>query len=1193
MGYGAVLLSGILSFSPPDISPIPPLGTFRHIDLDHGLSDTHLRSIVQDREGFLWFGTLDGLNRYDGYEIRIFAHDPANPRSLASNYVQTLHVDRSGTLWVGTLGGGLHRYAPRTRDFDRFQHDPDDAESLASDEVFSICDEEGGVLWIATSKGLDRFLVSSRRFHHFQHDPDDSGSLADDNVYAVIRDRQGSIWVGTGRGLDRMERSAGQVRFGHYRHDPDDPQSLSHDYINALYEDEDETLWVGTWGGGLDKLDRGRRDFVRYGDLGFAGTFIWAIFGDRGGRVWVGAWNGGLQFRDRGSDSFRVYRHDSENPSSLSHDNVTSIYEDREGLVWVGTGGGGVSVLDPSRKPFSNVALGASGRAGPSSTDVRAIEEDENGVLWVGTYGAGLYSIDEEREITRQYRPEPGNPGSLTDDVVLAIEAGARGDLWIGTPNGLNRLDRATETFRRYQHDPRDAASLGDLAVVSILEDPDRGVVWIGTSQGLEHLDLRSESFVRHPNSDRKDDAHHVYAVRSDENGDLWLARSHGLDRFEPETGRFRHYSLGAEGSGSQTSVWAIHPVDGDRLWLGTSDGLLLFDSERGAATRFHEESQEPVGLVAAILEDDEGCLWLGRSRGLSRFEPETEEFRHYGSSETSRRLSFLGAALESRDGRFYFGAADGLTAFRPSSIEASTYVPPVVLTELEVDNRPMTIAAGSALSQSMGEIAQHRLHTRDRVVAFEFAALSYRAPERNRYRYRLEGFDADWTEVDSGRRRVTYTNLPAGSYLFRVKGSNNDGFWNDEGAALRLEVLPFWWQTSWFRWGSVIAAALALFGGHRLRIAVLREREERNRSVLESLKSRIALLDRRGRITAVNERWSAGALESGHGGGAIGDDYPEMLGRIAERGVKSAEEALAGVQSVLEGRQKLFDLEYPRISASGRDWYALSIAAFRGRGGGAVVSYTDITARKRAEEEARKQREELAHVARVATMGELTASIAHEINQPLASIVTYASAGSRFLDGGAPATEDVRGVLSAIAEQGKRAGDIVRHVRELLKKGRIEYSVLDVNELLRAMLTMVHGDAIAKGVAVRRSLAPGLPATTGNPVELQQVILNLVMNAFEAMEGDDAGPRQMTVRSWSDDPEGVQIAVTDTGPPVSDETLQKMFQRFYTSKPAGLGIGLSISQSIVEAHGGTLWAERNRDRGLTMRVSLKTSSSG
>ena len=432
--------------------------------------------------------------------------------------------------------------------------------------------------------------------------------------------------------------------------------------------------------------------------------------------------------------------------------------------------------------------------------------------------------------------------------------------------------------------------------------------------------------------------------------------------------------------------------------------------------------------------------------------------------------------------------------------------------------------------------------------------------------------------------------------------GSNNDAIWNEEGATLRLQVCPSGGRpggsegaASWrprsrsspptscgcARSKSAAAELQHEVEGREKAEVALREREERNRGVLESLKSHIALLDRKGRITAVNESWSTFVRAD------VGVDYAGFLRRAAGEGDKKAREALSGIETVLEGTEEIFDLEYLQPAPSGMLWYLMTVVPFRGHEGGAVVSFTDVTDRRRAVEEAQKRREELAHVARVATVGELTASIAHEINQPLASIVTYANAGRRFLDGESSAQDDVRGILRAIAEQGKRAGDIILHLRELLGKGRVERTSLDVNELLRAVLALVHGDALQKGVSLSDSLTQGLPRIPGHSIELQQVILNLVMNGFEAMSQGSDGPREMRFRTWSEEGETVEIALSDTGPPIAEETFSKMFQRFYTSKPAGLGIGLSISQTIVEAHGGRLWAERNPERGLTMRVSL------
>ncbi|MGH9388392.1 MAG: ligand-binding sensor domain-containing protein, partial [Vicinamibacteria bacterium] len=383
-------------------------------------------------------------------------------------------------------------------------------------------------------------------------------------------------------------------------------------------------------------------------------------------------------------------------------------------------------------------------------------------------------------------------------------------------------------------------------------------------------MDLRSEEFTRYHevNGEDSDD---VYAIRPDGNGALWLARSHGLDRFDPDTGEFRRYDLATEAESNDNAVWAIHRDQGGRLWLGTSTGLFSLDPEEEKVVLHTDLSGAPLGTVVSILEDDQGGFWLGRTQGLSRFDPRTSAFRHYGSGETLRRQSFSPGAFRSRTGRLFFGAGDGLTTFFPAEIKDAFYEPPVVLTGVQIANRPVPIGGESPLKRSITGARELRIHARHRVLSLEFAALSFRAPGKNRYRYRLEGFDSEWTEVDSGRRLVTYTNLPPGSYVFRVKGSNGDGVWNEEGAALRLEVLPFWWQTWWFRGGGLMMAALALFAAHRLRLrafekraaelqhevegrekaeVALREREERNRGVLESLKSHIALLDRKGRIT-------------------------------------------------------------------------------------------------------------------------------------------------------------------------------------------------------------------------------------------------------------------------------------------------------------------------------------------------------
>jgi PAS domain S-box-containing protein len=1184
-----------------------PPPSFRQLSIPDGLSDGHVRTIVQDGRGFLWFGTIDGLNRYDGYQLRVFRHESDNARSLASNFVRALYVDRSGTLWVGTVGGGLDRFEPLTEDFVHYRDDPKDPESLGADDVHSIAQDRSGALWIATSRGLDRMDPSTGRFRHYRHDAGNPESLSHDDVYAVLEDARGALWVGTnGGGLDRGVLGSEPLRFVHYRHDPGDEDSVSSDLVQVLHEAKSGALWIGTWGGGLNRLLPGRDAFERYQSPGLPSPNVWTIREDRGGTLWVGTGGGGLVHLDPSGEIREVYRNDPAVPSSLAHDNVTSVYEDREGLLWIGTGGSGVSVLDRARKPFDPLPFSSSNRPAGGFRDVRAIHEDHEGNLWIGTGGQGLFGVPPEGGPPRNYRYRPGDRGSLSNDIVLSIAEDSRGVLWIGTMGGLNELDVARERFRRYHHDTADDSSVSDDLIATLLADPDTGSIWVGTSTGLNRLDPRKGTFQHYPREEEDGSIAPqggMLILLKDATGGLWLDESPGLFRFDPTTGRFRGYRLGSETTASGTPVYAARQDERGRLWLAAASGLLSLDPESGEVTRFGgDDPSTPLAALTAILEDDEGRFWLASTQGLYRFDPRTKRFRRYDLEEIGLRQALSQGACRSRTGRFYFGGADGLVTFDPSKIEDVAFAPPVVLTRLELANRAVPIGPESVLKQSITETARLTLGPRDRIFSLEFAALSYRAPFRNRYRYRLEGFDRDWTEVDGRRRLATYTNLAPGHYVFRVSGSNNDGFWSETGATLAIDVLPSWWQTGWFIGSTVLVGTLLVFGAQRLQVrslvrrarelarevesrlrteAALREQEETNRGVLESLKSAIALLDGEGRITTVNESWKSLFPE-----GLVGADYVAVLRETIDSGAERAAEVATGIQSVLEGRTASWEVEIPSRTSSGTRWYSVVVSPFRGARRGAVVSFSDIESRKHAEEEARQHRDELAHIARVETVGELTSSIAHEINQPLASIVTNANAGRRFLDREAP-TAEVREVLSEIAAQGKRASDIIRGLRDMVRKGHVHRDVLHPNDLIRAVAKLLDGEAVARRISVKLALTGGLPDVMGDRIQLQQVVLNLMKNAFDAVSHEAPDLREVKIRSWSDDRLTVETAFSDTGPPVPEETFEKMFARFYTTKARGLGIGLSLSRSIIEAHGGRLWAEASRERRVTFRVSL------
>jgi ligand-binding sensor domain-containing protein/signal transduction histidine kinase len=812
--------------------------------------------VLQDQQGFVWFATFDGLQRYDGYHLKTYRPRPDDPRSISGGQLRVLYEDRSQVLWVGTWNNGLNRYDRQTDQFVRYRHDPNDPTSLGGNAVRAILEDHAGNLWIGTDGGLSRLDRATQRFVHYQHDPANPQSLAHNDIYALYEDRAGNLWIGTyGGGLDRFEPASG--RFTHYRHNPDDPSSLSTDRVyTAIAEDRAGNLWIGTWEGGLERLDRSTGRFTHYRNdpddsASLAYDTVAALYVDAAGDIWVGTWGGGLDRFEPGSGGFLHEQPDLLDPASLSDERVVAITEDRSGVLWLGTEGGGVSMLDRYKQQFAHYHQRPSDPASLSGGQVFAIAEDQAGSWWIGTFGGGLNRLDRQTGQFVHYRHDPSNPTSLSHDAVATVCEDRTGALWVGTLNGLNRLDRQTGQFTRYQHSPADPHSLSSNQVNTIYEDR-AGALWVGTLNGLNRLDRQTGQFTRYqhnPDDDASLSAFPIRTIVEDRAGALWIGtRGGGLNRFDPQTGVFAHYQRNPADprSLSSNSVLAIHEDQAGSLWIGTEDGgLNQFDpATQQVIARYRRQDGLPSDTITSIVGDERGALWLGTSQGLARFNPTTHRIRSYDQSDgVPISLFQLGAALRSRGGELIFGGINGFVAFDPSQLKDDPSVPPIALTDLQLANRPVPVGDGSPLPQAINELPELTLSYQDRVISIEFAALSYRAPARNRYRYTLEGFDREWTEVDSSRRFVTYTNLNPGAYVFRVRGSNSDGVWNDVGRSLRIVITPPWWQTVWFRALAALLVVGAGAGAYRWRVRAL---AERNRQLAAQVAERTGALAQR-----------------------------------------------------------------------------------------------------------------------------------------------------------------------------------------------------------------------------------------------------------------------------------------------------------------------------------------------------------
>jgi len=802
---------------------------FERITLDQGLSQSIIEGILQDRVGFLWFATEDGLNRYDGYRFRVLRHDPDDADSLSYNDLKCVYEDREGVLWVGTFEAGLNRYDPRSGHVTRFRHDPADPGSPAADTVRTLLEDRQGDLWLGTQGGgLDRFDRATGRFEHHPADPANADALADGDVRVLHEDRAGALWVGTaGGGLHRYDRSRGV--FVRYPVDPADPAAFAHPWIQAIAEDRAGSLWIGSFGGGLARLDRATGRVTRYrADPRDAGALpddrVTAIVEDHEGSLWVGTDGGGLARLDPGRRRFARFRHDPADPRSLSTDRIFALHEDRSRVLWIGTYGGSLVKLDLGRKKFATWRRQPDDPASLSDDIVWSILEDEAGILWVGTDRGGLDRIDRSTGEIRPYRHDPGDETSLGHDTVRYVYLDRLGDLWLATHGGgLDRLDRATGVFEHHRHDPEDPDSIAHDELRTVYEDK-RGNLWVGTyGGGLDRLDRATGRFL-HLRHDPADPASlpndYVRILLEDRLGELWVGtQGGGLARLDRERGRFAVFRSDPADPGTIGSdfVFALHESADGTLWVGTyGGGIARFDRASGRFRRYTTDDGLPSNSVYGILEDASRRLWISTNRGLARFDPATGHFHTFGARDGLQSDEFNGGAyFESARGEMFFGGIHGFNAFFPDEIVLSEDPPPVAITDLQLFNH--SLAPGEAyqgppvLARPVEYTEAIELAYRQDVLTLEFAALHFAAPERNLFRFRLEGFSDQWIDARADRRSATFTRLAPGDYVFRVRAANPDGAWNEEGARLAIRVLPPFWATWWFR--ALAVAALAGLG--------------------------------------------------------------------------------------------------------------------------------------------------------------------------------------------------------------------------------------------------------------------------------------------------------------------------------------------------------------------------------------------
>jgi ligand-binding sensor domain-containing protein/signal transduction histidine kinase len=808
---------------------------FNNLSTKQGLSHASVFCILQDSKGYIWFGTKYGLNLYDGYDVQTFGKKDG----MSSEYIQALYEDKAGFIWIGTFDGGLNRYDRKTGKFTIYKNESKKPTSISSNNIYAIFQDNQSNLWIGTfGGGLCKFNYQTQTFRTYQKEANNPTSLNHNDVFSILQGSGGYLWLGTyGGGLCRFDPATEQFRT--YLYNPSDPTSLASDDVYSLYEDKAHHLWIGTYGGGLCRFDRKTNQFTTFrhdpeNPRSLSSNYVVAIQEDAIGSLWVATTKGGgLNRFDPATEQFTVYRNNAFDASSLAGDDLNALCLDRAGSMWIGTDGGGVSKFETHALAFTTFVSTPDDPMGFDASSVTTLYEDKDQVVWIGTFEHGLYRYDPIKKKFTNYRSVPGNTASLSSDGITTICEDNLGYLWVGSENGLCKFDRQTQRFTTFTKDPHNPNSLTSNAIETIFKDW-QGLLWIGTYGGginvLNPVTGRITSYRHNPKDSKSLAGDNVKTIYQDKAGIFWIGtKESGLSRFEPNSQTFTNYQSVKNSHNSLTSnaITAIAEDDDGFLWIGTFDeGLCRFDPRSHSFSRFSTRGGMPDNSICGLLKDKKGWLWVSTTKGLAKLDPKSPHVRTYRAEDGLYNNTFVQWSYHAgRSGQLYFGGINNFISFRPEQLRDQLDAAPVYLSTFNLFNLPQK------LDKPLSEMGSIDLKPDQNFFSFEFVLLSYLEPDKNQYKYKLEGFDKDWIYIKN-QRTASFTNLDPGTYVFRVKAADRNGVWNETGTSIQIIVHPAWYATWWFKSAVVLCIAGLSFAYYRRRIRQV----ERQKGILEEV---------------------------------------------------------------------------------------------------------------------------------------------------------------------------------------------------------------------------------------------------------------------------------------------------------------------------------------------------------------------
>ncbi len=840
---------------------------FIHYGFNEGFSRGAVHCSMQDSRGFMWFGTADGLNKFDSYEFTIYKHNDKDPASICNNNLQDIAEDKEGNIWVATNGGGLSMYNRQKDNFESFylgnnsrlqlperyiaslavdskdnlwiglkdggiryidrktgtittyQFNKNNPNSIGDNHITDLLIDREGLLWIATTNGgITTFNTSTGKFTRYQEDKNNPNSISSNYIYSMFQDRDGNIWAGTNRGISMYNKQTGVFKV--FKHDNKNPNSLSLNIVRTINQDGMGNIWAGTENGGLSIFNAKTNIFSNYVQDNIDGesltsNSIYSIYRDTRDNMWIGTYSGGVNLYDVEANTVKLFRH-SENAASLSNNNVLCFYQDTEGQIWVGTDGGGVNIFNEKTGKSEHMISTGKKTNELSGNYVLSITEDKEKNIYLGTWGNGATIYNLKTKKFTQLLPSATSKNAISSEYIYATIVDKHNNVWFGSfGSGLDRYNQKTKKFTHYQHNDKDPNSLAGDEIHYLTED---------------HL------------------------------GNIWVATSdHGIDILDVKSGKFKHFSHQLyKGGISENNAYYMKELDGRYMWIGSQGGLDKFDMETGNFKNYNISEGLINNTVYGIVEH-KGDLWISTISGVSKFNIAKQTFKNFDSFNGFQSTEFKQhACLKSKNGIIYFGGTNGFNSFDPDQLGTKFYTSPLQFTGLLIGNKPVAIAANaqsqSPLKKSITESTEITLPYNYSVFTLTFATLNYtNNNDLRKYAYKLEGFNEEW-HYTGNTRSATYTNLDPGTYTFHLKTVYSNNQWDPHEKTLTIIISPPFWLTWWFKTISFLLCAGLLYWLLKRRVAALREKEYALEKLVaertESLKQ-ITLREQKARLEA------------------------------------------------------------------------------------------------------------------------------------------------------------------------------------------------------------------------------------------------------------------------------------------------------------------------------------------------------